>query len=395
VSEASTKSALRFVLLLGAVSLFADVAYEGARSVTGPFLATLGATGAIVGAVAGLGELAGYGLRLVSGLLSDHTRRYWAITLVGYAVSLLAIPLLALAGRWEIAAALIVAERLGKALRSPARDAMLSHAASGLGRGWAFGLHEALDQTGAIAGPLIVAGIVHLGKGWRAAFAALAAPALLALALLVYARFLYPRPDRLEAGQAPVQAGGLGRHFWLYLGAVALVAAGYVDFPLAAYHFQKDSVMPAAWIPVLYAVAMGTDALAALALGRIFDRVGLATLALVSLLSACFAPLIFLGGVRASLAGMALWGIGMGAQESVMRAAVGGMVASNRRATAYGIFNAGYGVAWFLGSALMGILYDVSTPALIAFSAAVQVCAAPLFLVAARAVAAQKRAPGC
>ncbi len=390
MSETSRKNALKFVVLLGAVSLLADTTYEGARSVTGPFLATLGATGTAVGIVAGFGELVGYALRLVSGLISDRTRRYWAVTLAGYCVNLLAVPLLALAGRWEVAAALMIGERVGKALRTPARDAMLSHATSELGRGWGFGLHEAMDQAGAVVGPLIVAAVLHSGSGFRTAFAVLLVPAFLALAVLVAARFLYPRPQDLEVRPPQLEATGLSRAFWLYLGAVALVAAGYVDFPLIAYHFQKSSVVSPAWIPVLYSIAMGTDASAALAFGRLFDRMALRILAFVSLLAAAFAPLTFLGGFSAACAGMVLWGVGMGAQESIMRAAVAGMVSHDRRGTAYGIFNAGYGLVWFLGSALMGVLYDVSLPALIAFSVAAQVCSAPLFLMAGRKASARQ-----
>jgi len=376
----SRRNALMFVILLGVVSLLADATYEGARSITGPFLLALGASGTIVGIVAGFGELVGYGLRLLSGLISDRTKRYWAITLVGYFINLLAVPLLALAGRWDVAAALMVTERVGKALRTPARDAMLSHATSELGRGWGFGLHEAMDQMGAVAGPLIVAAVLQLRGGFRTAFGLLAIPALLALAVLVASRFLYPRPQDLEAGPRRLETSGFPRVFWLYLGAVALVAAGYVDFPLIAYHFQKTAVVSPTWIPIFYAIAMGTDALAAMVFGRLFDRMGLATLALVSVVSAFFAPLTFLGGFWAALAGMALWGVGMGAQESIMRAAVAGMVARDRRGTAYGVFNAGYGLVWFLGSALMGVLYDVSLPALIAFSVLTQLASVPLFL---------------
>lgn len=380
----SSRHALGFVVLLGVVSLLSDATYEGARGVTGAFLAALGASGAAVGFVAGFGELVGYGLRLVSGVLSDRTRRYWLITIAGYAVNLLAVPMLALAGRWETAALLMIAERAGKALRTPARDAMLSHATSRMGRGWGFGLHEAMDQIGAVAGPLTVALVLHAGKGFRTAFGLLLIPAMLALGTLAAARFLYPRPQDLEARSARLETAGFPRVFWLYLAAVALVAAGYADFPLIAYHFQKTSVVSPAWIPIFYAVAMGVDAIAALVFGWAFDRLGFATLALVSLLSALFAPLTFLGGFHVALAGMALWGIGMGAQESILRAAVAEMVSRDRRGTAYGVFNAGYGLAWFAGSALMGALYDVSVPTLIAFSVVAQWCSVPLFWLAGR-----------
>ncbi|MCS7179447.1 MAG: MFS transporter [Anaerolineae bacterium] len=377
-------TAIQFVVLLGLVSLFADATYEGARSIAGPYLALLGASGTIVGVVAGFGELVGYGLRLVSGYLSDRTRRYWAMTLIGYAVNLLAVPLLALAGRWEVAAALLIAERVGKALRTPSRDAMLSYATREIGRGWGFGLHEAMDQIGAIAGPLLVTVVLATRNGYAVAFAVLAIPALLALSLLLTARWLYPRPQDLEPTTAEIQTRGFSRAYWVYFAAVALVAAGYVDFPLIAYHFEKTSSVPDSWIPLLYAVAMGVDALAALGFGRWFDRVGIPILVIAALVSASFAPLVFLGGFHLAIVGIMIWGIGMGAQESILRAAVAAMVSPDRRGSAYGIFNTGFGVFWFLGSALMGILYDQSLPALIAFSVVMQLTSVPLFFVVGR-----------
>lgn len=379
--EIAKGTALKFVILLGVVSLFADMTYEGARSITGPYLAILGASATVVGVVAGFGELIGYALRLVSGYISDRTGKYWTVTLFGYFVNLLAVPLLALAGSWEAAAVLMVAERMGKAIRNPARDAMLSHATQRIGRGWGFGLHEAMDQIGAILGPLIVAAVLYLKGGYRTSFAILLVPALLALVVLIVAWALYPRPRDLEAASAELKTKGFSRIFWLYLAAVSLIAAGYVDFPLIAYHFEKLSVVPNVWIPVFYAVAMGVDALSALFFGHLFDRVGLSILIIVSLVSFLFAPLVFLGGFYLALFGMALWGVGMGAQESIMRAAIAGMVPMNRRGTAYGIFNAGFGLFWFLGSALMGVLYDVSVPSLIVFSMVMQLASIPFFVV--------------
>ena len=376
----SKATALKFVILLGVVSLFADMTYEGARSITGPYLAILGASGTVVGVVAGFGELIGYGLRLVSGYIGDRTGKYWAVTLFGYFVNLLAVPLLALAGRWEIAAVLMITERMGKAIRNPSRDAMLSHATQSIGRGWGFGLHEAMDQIGAILGPLIVAAVLYLKGGYRISFAILLIPALLALAVLLVARALYPRPRDLEVASRELRTGGFPRIFWLYLTAVSLIAAGYADFPLIAYHFGKLSVVTKVWIPIFYAVAMGVDALSALFFGRLFDRVGLSILIVVSLLSSLFAPLVFLGGFYFALVGMALWGVGMGAQESIMRAAIAEMVPMNKRSTAYGIFNAGFGLFWFLGSALMGVLYDVSIPSLIIFSVVMQLASIPFFI---------------
>ena len=308
----SKGAATKFVLLLGLVSLLADMTYEGARSVTGPFLQVLGANGTTVGIVAGLGELLGYGLRLVSGYWADRTGRYWAFTLTGYALNLLSVPLLALAGWWQIAALLIIAERTGKAIRTPARDAMLSYATHQTGRGWGFGLHEAMDQIGAVTGPLIVAAALLWGRGYRTSFAVLVVPALLALGVLTLSRIIYPRPRDFETAERRIEGKGLPRRFWLYVAAVGLVAAGYADFPIIAYHFQAKSIVSPGTIPLLYALAMGTDGIAALALGYLFDRAGLLVLVLAVTGSAFFAPLVFLGSLGVVIGGVALWGIGMG-----------------------------------------------------------------------------------
>jgi MFS family permease len=371
---------LTFIVLIGVVSLFADMTYEGARSATGPFLAMLGASAFAVALVSSGGELAGYVLRLWSGRLADRTQRYWTLTFAGYAINLLAVPLLALARSWPAAACLIVVERAGKALRTPARDAMLSYATRTTGRGRGFGLHEALDQIGATAGPLFVAAVVLRGGDYRRGFALLLIPALAALGTLALARRLFPHPRDLEPASRTVSTQGLPRRFWTYLAASALVAAGYADYPLLAYHFGQVGSVPAGWIPALYGLAMAVDAVAALVFGAWFDRAGLRVLVVSTVLSAFFAPLAFGGGLAAAIGGAILWGIGMGAQESIMRAAIAGMTPPERRGTAYGVFNLGYGVAWFAGSAVMGWLYSRSMLALVGFSVLAQLAAVPLFL---------------
>ena len=376
----SLPTAWKFILFLGVVSLFSDMTYEGARSISGPFLGTLQAGAITVGVVSGLGEFLGYALRLASGYLTDRLGAYWAITFIGYSINLFAVPLLALAGSWEMAAMLMLLERLGKAIRTPARDAMLSHATTEVGRGWGFGFHEAMDQIGATTGPLIVAGVFYLRGSYEAGFAVLLGPAILALAVLITAARLYPHPQHLEVGPAKLETAGLSRLYWYYVLAAALIAAGYADFPLIAYHFRQTGVVPEIWIPIFYAVAMGVDALSALVLGRLFDRLGMTVLIAAPLLSAAFAPLVFWGGFSGALAGMVLWGIGMGALESIIKAALADMVPKDRRATGYGIFHTGFGLFWFLGSALMGVLYEVSLPGLVVFSVAMQLLAVPIFI---------------
>lgn len=379
-------AAWKFIILVGVVSLFSDMTYEGARSISGPFLGTLKASALVVGVVAGLGEFLGYALRLGSGYLADRLGRYWLITFSGYSLNLLAVPLLALAGSWEIAAVLLLLERIGKAVRTPARDAMLSHATTEVGRGWGFGFHEAMDQIGAVTGPLIVAAVLYYRGGYREGFALLLLPAILALLVISLAARLYPHPQHLEVSAPTLETAGFTRPYWLYIIAVGLLGAGYADFPLIAYHFGKTALLPSDWIPLFYAVAMAVDAVAALVLGRLFDRLGMPVIMGTAALSAFFAPLVFLGGVGSALAGMVLWGIGMGSLESIIKAALAEMVPRDRRATGYGLFNAGFGLFWFLGSALMGLLYEVSLGALVAFSVTAQLLAIPIFLAVSRQV---------
>ena len=379
-SPFARRRALTFVVLIGVVSLFADMTYEGSRSITGPFLGTLGATGAIVGLVAGGGELLGYLLRLFTGVLADKTQRYWAITIAGYAINLLAVPALALAGNWPVAAGLIILERAGKALRTPARDAMLSYAAKDMGgAGWAFGLHEALDSTGAVLGPLIAALVLFLHGGYRHAFGWLLLPALCALAVLVVARMRFPQPQELDTTPAPQAADARAlRDLKVFLIATALIAAGFSDFALIAFHFARDHVVAGDVVPALYALASLAGGVTALVLGRLFDKQGLSVLLWATLIPALYAPLVFLGGPWAALAGMALWGIGFGAHDSLFRAAVAQRIPRERRATVMGVFNAIYGTAWFAGSVLLGVLYDVNPLYTVIAALVLQLAACPL-----------------
>jgi MFS family permease len=373
-------NALKFIIIIGIVDLFADMTYEGARSITGPFLAILGASAFVVGFVAGFGELLGYVIQFFSGYLTDRVSTYWVMLISGYMINLLAVPLIALAGSWEVAAALIITERVGRGIRVPTRDVMLSYATSQVGHGWGFGLHNALDQVGAIMGPLIVAVILFLRGSYQMAFAFLLLPAILALIVLIISRFLYPYPSDLEVKIPTLTTQGFNKAYWLYIIAVALIAAGFADFALIAFHFQKTGLVSPALIPIFYAVAMGVDALAALLFGKLFDKIGLSIMILVALLSALFVPLVFLGGFYLAFIGMILWGVSMGSQESIMRSSVAAMTAVERRGSAYGVLNTVYGVSWFVGSVLMGFLYGVSIIYLVIFSVLIQIISIPFFI---------------
>jgi MFS family permease len=371
---------LQFIIIMGIVSFFADITYEGARSYIGPFLSTLGASGLIVGTVAGLGELIGYTLRLGSGYLTDKTKSYWFLTIMGYIVTLLAVPMLAFANHWQFAAMLIIAERLGKAIRSPARDAMLSFATKQTGRGFGFGLHEVMDQCGAITGPLIVSGFYYGSSSLKASFAVLAIPATIALSFLFWARGLFPEPHKMEVPEKSGDFEQIPQVLTLYYLGIALVAAGYVDFPLIAYHFQKSASVSGVWIGIFYAIAMGVEGLSSLIFGRIFDKEGIKCIVYITAVSAFFAPLVFFGGFTLALMGMIVWGIGMGAQTTILRAYIASKVSVGGRGRAYGIANTIFGIAWFLGSVLMGFLYDISYIYLVIFSMAAQIVAVPVFI---------------
>jgi MFS family permease len=382
---AKASPAVKFVVMVGVMSFFADFTYEGSRSITGPYLGLLGAGAFTVSVVSGGGEFIGYNVRLFSGRGADRTGRYWPITIGGYILQMSVVPLLALAGSWQVAAVLIIAERIGKGIRNPPRDAMLSHAAKDIGYGRAFGVHEALDQFGAMFGPLLVALVLAVSHhDYKVAFAALAAPAAVMLSLLAVARLLYPRPRDLAPGPPQATTVRLPRVFWVYLGAAALAAAGFADFPLIAYHFQRAGIVSVDLTPVFYAVAMAVSGIGSLILGRIFDKAGIAVLIPLTIVAAAYAPLVFLGGFWAILAGAALWGLGMGVQESLIPAAVAPMVSPDRRAYAYGLFTGAYGTAWVAGSIVIGVLVSVSLTGLVAFCMASEVATIPLILAVRR-----------
>lgn len=379
-----------FILLMGIVSLFADMAHEGARSVLGDYLGLLGASAATVGLVAGLGECLGYALRMFTGMLADRTHLYWPMTIGGYCVNMLAIPLLALVpeGGWPAAAGLIIAERIGKAVRQPAKNTLLSFAASREGVGRSFAIQEFLDQVGAFLGPVLLF-VIMTGRGgmsgldaYALCFACLGIPALMALVVLLAARRRFPDPSAFEPSSVRASAArGCSRPFLLYLAASSLLAFAFVDFPLVTLHVSRAGLLDGAGLPLLYALAMLADACAALIFGWLYDRRGYRVLGPVALAGALFPVFIFwadsLWGVAV---GACLWGMGMGAQESVMKAVVVSLSSREQRARHFGIFEACFGVSWFLGSWCLGWLYEVDLRVMALCSMGLQLLACALYL---------------
>jgi MFS family permease len=386
VTKQERAIAYRFIVCFGFVSLFADMTYEGAHSVIGPLLKDLGASATEVGIIAGLGEMIAASLRFFSGKLADRTRAYWTITTLGYFLNLVVVPGLAFAGNWQAAALLIIAERTGKSLRGPARDVLLSEATEIVGHGAGFGLHAAMDQTGAVLGPLLVATSVARTHHFGPAFLWLAIPALGAFIALIFARTLRPYKGTPPPPAAKQQ--NLPKVFWFYVAAAGLLALGFVDFPLLAYHFQKNALTKPETIPLIYAGAMGVNGLTALVFGRLFDRYGIQIIVLGILVSLLALPFGFLGGTVGVYLSAACWAIGLGAQDATLRSGISQVVSMNKRGTAFGAFNAAYGVLWFLGSVTMGVLYDFSLIALVVFGIAAQLVAAVIFFWLPRPLAA-------
>ncbi len=364
----------RFVLLLGVVSLFADATYEGARSILGPYLSELQSGLVVAGALAGAGEAAAYALRLASGYLADRLRAYWSFTTAGYLVNLAAVPLLALAGNWQAAALLVVVERAGKGLRGPARDAILSRATTRYGHGKAFGLHELLDQVGAMAGPLWLALTLSAGLPVRVALATLALPAAAAIASLAAAyRWWHARlspsangPDEPPlAADVTTAAASLDRPatrtaaFRLFLASVLLVNIGFANWLFLGYRLQAAGVLTSRAVALAYAAAMAMDAALALPLGKAYDRFGpaclpgaIATAWLASVLGMLAAD------ARSAFAAALAWGAAMCFQETVFKAVVARLAPVERRATGYGWLHAAQGIGWLLGGALLGLAYE-------------------------------------
>ncbi len=390
-----------FIILFGIVSLFSDMTHEGASSIRGAYLALLGASAATIGFISGLGELVGYSMRYVFGKLTDKSKQYWPMTIAGYVLDIIAVPALALVGEhgWIAACVLLVIQRMGKAIKKPAKDTIMSFAASQEGVGKSFGIQEVLDQIGAFIGPVLLY-LVMLFKTegttfeiYSTCFAVLAIPGAITLILLIVTRCKFPNPEHFEPEPKEYIPFKMKKEFILYIAGISLFAFGFIDYSIIIMHVSRtyshlasglsetSALVSTGSLPLLYAGAMLVDAVASLFFGMMYDKNGVKALVWSTVISAPFAVFVFaFDSVPMLLIGVALWGVGMGAQESILKAAVTSMVPKASRATGYGVFECSFGAFWFLGSWLMGVLYDVSIPAMIAVSVIAQLAAIPLYI---------------
>lgn len=383
ISAALNSTAFRFVLTMGMVNLFADITYEGGGSINGPFLGTLGAGAALISIVAGLGEFLGYSLRAIAGHVADRTGKYWPISFIGYAINLLAVPAMALATSWQLAAVLMLAERIGRAIRKPTIESMLSYTTARFGTGWVFAVNTALDETGATLGPLLVATVLFLKGSYAMAYAMLLLSSLLALASLTIARLGFPVPADLAEGK-PAPEREFTPAFWFYMTGGALFAAGLMSYELVSFHLVSAGLVSKVWMPVTLAFATGFGVIANLVLGRLFDRAGMNVVLAAVVISALFTPLVFSGSLVAVLLAMPLWGVGYAVQDTLFKALVAGILPDRKRGLAFGLFYAGYGSGWLIGSIAVGLLYQESRLALVVFAVAAQLCSLPFFILGHR-----------
>lgn len=382
-----------FIVMFGLVSMFSDMTHESASSIRGAYLSIIGASAGTIGFISGLGELMGYSLRYVFGRITDRARNYWTMVIIGYVLDIIAVPALAFVGEhgWILACLLFVIQRIGKAIKKPAKDTLMSFAASQEGVGKSFGLQELLDQFGAFLGPVLLY-IIMLFKTdgsvfskYAFCFACLAVPGAITIALLIYTKHKFPNPERFEPEPVVYSPFKMKRNFVFYICGISLFAFGFIDYSLIVMHVSRTftDIISTSTLPLLYAGAMLIDAVSAVIFGYLYDLRGLRSLVLSSLLSAPFAIFIFAFHSETMLfIGIALWGIGMGAQESILKAVVTDIVPKSGRATGFGIFECSFGIFWFLGSWLLGILYDVSIPVMIIVSVAAQFISIPCYAFA-------------
>ena len=397
--------AMLFIIFFGIVSLFSDMTHEGASSIRGAYFTILGASAGAIGFVSGLGELIGYSMRYVFGRIADKRKNYWFMTIFGYVIDVLAVPALALVGEngWIAAAILLIIQRMGKAIKKPAKDTIMSFAASQEGVGKSFGIQEMLDQIGAFLGPVLLY-LVMLFKTtgttfeiYSTCFAVLAIPGAITIIMLLITRKKFPNPENFEPEAKEFVPFEMKKSFKYYIMGISLFAFGFIDYSLVIMHISRNftsiagglaetsSIINNGTIPLLYAGAMLVDAVAALVFGYMYDKKGVKVLVLSTIISAPFSAFVFLGkSVPMVIFGVVLWGIGMGAQESILKAAVTTMVPKSSRATGYGIFECSFGIFWFLGSWLLGVLYDVSVPIMVVVSVVAQIAAIPMYISSAK-----------
>ncbi len=363
------------IILFGLISMFGDIIYESARSANSQYLNLLGVSAAKIGLVFGLGEFLGYFLRLVAGVLSDKSGKHWIFMFIGYGM-LIAVPVMGLTLNWNLLFILILLERIGKALRSPAKDTILSKVSEHkVGVGFAFGFQEAIDQIGAFLVPLIFTLIFYVnGKEavhqYQLGYKVLIIPFLLLMGFLyyVYRRVNQEKLIQLETGKG-LQTDKIQPIFWIYTAFTFFCAIGLVNFSVIGYHLKANNLTSDGNITFFYSIAMVIDAATALFVGKAYDQIkkrtgnktsGLLILMAIPIITLLLPFTTLSSSIPLILIGMIAFGIVIGTHETIMRSSIADITPMNKRGTGYGVFNTVYGLALLGGSSLMGWLYDLN-----------------------------------
>ncbi|HOJ64662.1 MAG TPA: MFS transporter [Spirochaetota bacterium] len=375
------KKALFLIFIFGIISLLGDVIYEGARSIYGPFTKTISMDIALVGFITGLAEFLGYFIRIISGYLSDKTKSPWIFTILGYGM-LISIPLLSLTGIWQIVSIFIICERIGKAIRSPAKDTILSQATKRIGTGLGFAIHEAMDQIGAFLGPLLFSLLLIVGKNenslsqYQFGFKILWIPFIILMISVIFAYLRFPNPEIFETQKQQDNQDKLTKQFWLYSIFSFITTLGFTSFVILGYYFKEKNLIKEESIPFFYSIAMIVDAIVALIVGKIYDnlksglkneKAGLYLLIIIPLFTLILPFFVFTKNYILIITGIIMWGIVMGTHETIMKSVIADITHLKKRGTGYGIFNSFYGLSMFLGSFILGLLYKININFIIFF----------------------------
>ena len=346
-------------LLLGLVSLFADVVYEGGRSVSGAYLAEIKAP-VVATALVGVGEFLGLAFRLFSGYIAtilQSSTVLWGSTLLGYLITSLSIPMIAFAPTWHDVVVLYIIERLGKGLRAPTRDVIVAEVSEGIGVGKGFGIHELLDQVGAFLGPVLVSILLTL-YGYRVAYLTLIIPGMISVLLVATAWRLHPKLKSTSVRKSKLVVRGYSKSFWIYTLATSVLVLGFMHWSIASYYLKIRGVVSDAEIGFIYAIAMFVDAIVAVPLGVLFDKVKFKTLLTIPALTPVFIVLIMYAPHELIYFSAIPWGIIMCSEESIMRATIALLVEPSKRPLAYGFFGLVFGFMWAVGGYIYVAILD-------------------------------------
>lgn len=365
--------AVRAIIIFGIISLLGDMVYESARGANSQYFELIGISAAKVGLVFGIGEFLGYFLRLISGVISDKSKKPWAFMFIGYGM-LFFVPLMGFTKNWNVLFVLILMERIGKAIRNPSKDTVLSAISENqVGVGFAFGLQEALDQVGAFLGPLIFTAVFYFtGKNTLAEYSLgykfLFIPFVLLMLFLYYSYRVISKGNLLgEEYGREFKSEKLKPIFWMYMAFTFFATLGFLNFSTLGYHMKSQNILTDGKITFIYSVAMIIDALTALIVGRLYDKLkeksgkkdgGILVLGAIPVVTLLLPFFGLTMSKNLIIVSMIIFGIIMGTHETIMRSAIADITPFDKRGTGYGVFNTGYGLALFLGATITGYLYD-------------------------------------